>query len=104
MSHIIAARFTTFDAADTAKQALLQSGFVDDDVSEVFVNPGGATCPVCRGRRRVRRCPGETGWKGRDGRGGSWRDSWTGSGRNRHRRILSFDACADCGGAPWVPM
>jgi hypothetical protein len=41
MSHIIAARFTTFDAADMAKRALLESGFVDEDVDEVFVNPGG---------------------------------------------------------------
>jgi hypothetical protein len=41
MSHIIAARFTTFDAADSAKRRLLTSGIVDEDVTEFYVNPSG---------------------------------------------------------------
>lgn len=41
MSQIIAARFTTFSAADSAKQRLLTNGFVDEDVTEFYVNPSG---------------------------------------------------------------
>jgi len=41
MSQIIAARFTTFDAADTARRRLLENHFVEEDVSEFFVNPSG---------------------------------------------------------------
>ncbi|WP_322013850.1 hypothetical protein [Paraburkholderia sp. J12] len=41
MSQIIAARFTTFAAADSARVRLLTSGFVDEDVAEFYVNPGG---------------------------------------------------------------
>jgi len=41
MSQIIAARFTTFAAADEAKQRLLASGFVNEDIAEFFVNPSG---------------------------------------------------------------
>ncbi|MCG5077978.1 hypothetical protein [Paraburkholderia tagetis] len=41
MSQIVAARFTTFDAADAAKSKLLMSGFVAEDVAEFYVNPGG---------------------------------------------------------------
>nr|WP_028210653.1 hypothetical protein [Paraburkholderia mimosarum] len=41
MSQIIAARFTTFDAADTARKRLLANQFVEEDVAEFFVNPSG---------------------------------------------------------------
>ena len=41
MSRIIAARFTTFDAADTARKRLLANQFVQEDVAEFFVNPSG---------------------------------------------------------------
>lgn len=41
MSQIIAARFTTFAAADSAKRRLLTQGFVDEDVAEFYVNPSG---------------------------------------------------------------
>lgn len=41
MSKIIAARFTTFAAADSARTCLLTSGFVDEDVAEFYVNPSG---------------------------------------------------------------
>lgn len=41
MSQIIAARFTTFPDAESAKERLLASGFVDEDIAEFFVNPAG---------------------------------------------------------------
>lgn len=41
MSLIVAARFTTFTAADTAIDRLLASGVVEEDVTEFYVNPGG---------------------------------------------------------------
>lgn len=41
MSKIIAARFTTFAAADSAKTRLLTNGFVNEDVAEFYVNPSG---------------------------------------------------------------
>jgi hypothetical protein len=41
MSQIIAARFTTFALADSAKHQLLVNGFVDEDVAEFYVNPSG---------------------------------------------------------------
>ncbi|AOJ10923.1 glycine zipper domain-containing protein [Burkholderia mayonis] len=41
MSLIVAARFTTQRAAETAAKRLLDSGFVAEDVSLFFVNPRG---------------------------------------------------------------
>ncbi|AOJ69603.1 MULTISPECIES: glycine zipper domain-containing protein [Burkholderia] len=41
MSLIVAARFTTQRAAETAAKRLLESGFVAEDVSLFFVNPRG---------------------------------------------------------------
>jgi hypothetical protein len=41
MSLIVAARFTTFPAAEEAAQRLFNSGFVEEDVTLFFVNPRG---------------------------------------------------------------
>lgn len=41
MSLIVAARFTTFPAAEDAAQRLFNSGFVEEDVTLFFVNPSG---------------------------------------------------------------
>ncbi|WP_213309228.1 hypothetical protein [Paraburkholderia sacchari] len=41
MSKIIAARFTTFAAADSARERLLTSGLIEEDVAEFYVNPSG---------------------------------------------------------------
>ncbi|HEY2000283.1 glycine zipper domain-containing protein [Paraburkholderia sp.] len=41
MSLIVAARFTTFPQAEEAAQRLFKSGFVEEDVTLFFVNPGG---------------------------------------------------------------
>lgn len=41
MSLIVAARFTTFPAAEDAAQRLFASGFVEEDVTLFFVNPRG---------------------------------------------------------------
>ena len=41
MSLIVAARFTTFPAAEAAARHLFSSGFVEEDVSLFFVNPSG---------------------------------------------------------------
>ena len=41
MSLIIAGRFTTFPAAEAAAQRLFARGFVEEDVTLFFVNPGG---------------------------------------------------------------
>ncbi|MCC8395302.1 hypothetical protein LJ656_22190 [Paraburkholderia sp. MMS20-SJTR3] len=41
MSLIVAARFTTFPAAETAAQKLFNAGFVEEDVTLFFVNPRG---------------------------------------------------------------
>jgi len=41
MSLIVAARFTTFPAAEDAAQRLFTSGFVEEDVTLFFVNPTG---------------------------------------------------------------
>jgi hypothetical protein len=41
MSLIVAARFTTFPAAEAAAQRLFNSGFVEEDVTLFFVNPTG---------------------------------------------------------------
>jgi hypothetical protein len=41
MSLIVAARFTTFDEAERAAQALFDNGFKEADVSVFFVNPPG---------------------------------------------------------------
>ncbi|RFU44648.1 hypothetical protein [Paraburkholderia sp. DHOC27] len=41
MSLIVAARFTTFPAAEDAAQRLFNSGFVEEDVTLFFVNPRG---------------------------------------------------------------
>jgi hypothetical protein len=41
MSLIVAARFTTFPAAEDAAQRLFSSGFVEEDVTLFFVNPTG---------------------------------------------------------------
>jgi hypothetical protein len=41
MSQIIAARFTTFALADSARHRLLVKGFVDEDLAEFYVNPSG---------------------------------------------------------------
>lgn len=41
MSLIVASRFTTFNDAEAAIGRLHSSGFVDDDVSLFYVNPGG---------------------------------------------------------------
>jgi hypothetical protein len=41
MSFIVAARFTTFPAAESAAQKLFDAGFVEEDVSLFFVNPRG---------------------------------------------------------------
>ncbi|MGF6998863.1 hypothetical protein [Paraburkholderia sp. GAS32] len=41
MSLIVAARFTTFPAAEDAAQRLFNAGFVEDDVTLFFVNPRG---------------------------------------------------------------
>ncbi|CAB3810032.1 hypothetical protein LMG28688_07128 [Paraburkholderia caffeinitolerans] len=41
MSQIVAARFTTFDAAEAARKRLLTSGLIEEDVAEFYVNPGG---------------------------------------------------------------
>jgi hypothetical protein len=41
MSLIVAARFTTFPAAEAAAERLFQAGFVEEDVSLFFVNPRG---------------------------------------------------------------
>ncbi|WP_112177806.1 hypothetical protein [Paraburkholderia unamae] len=41
MSRIVAARFTTFAAADSAKERLLSGGFIAEDLTEFFVNPSG---------------------------------------------------------------
>jgi hypothetical protein len=41
MSLIVAARFTTFPAAEDAAQRLFNSGFVEEDVTLFFVNPTG---------------------------------------------------------------
>jgi hypothetical protein len=41
MSLIVAARFTTFPAAEAAAERLFSQGFVEEDVSLLFVNPRG---------------------------------------------------------------
>ncbi|MGF6552908.1 hypothetical protein [Paraburkholderia youngii] len=41
MSLIVAARFTTFPAAEGAAQKLFEAGFVEEDVTLFFVNPRG---------------------------------------------------------------
>jgi hypothetical protein len=41
MSQIIAARFTTFPDAESAREKLYANGFVSEDVAEFFVNPAG---------------------------------------------------------------
>ncbi|MFM0050008.1 hypothetical protein [Caballeronia grimmiae] len=41
MSLIIAGRFETFPAAETAAQRLFANGFVEEDVTLFFVNPSG---------------------------------------------------------------
>lgn len=41
MSLIVAARFTTQRAAETAAQRLFERGFVEEDVNLFFVNPSG---------------------------------------------------------------
>ncbi|SEK09096.1 hypothetical protein [Paraburkholderia diazotrophica] len=41
MSLIVAARFTTFPAAEDAAERLFAAGFVEEDVSLFFVNPRG---------------------------------------------------------------
>ncbi|MGF6933333.1 S-formylglutathione hydrolase FrmB [Paraburkholderia sp. UCT70] len=41
MSLIVAARFTTFPAAESAAQKLFDAGFVEADVTLFFVNPRG---------------------------------------------------------------
>ncbi|MBB5447353.1 MULTISPECIES: hypothetical protein [unclassified Paraburkholderia] len=41
MSLIVAARFTTFPAAEDAAQRLFNAGFVEEDVTLFFVNPCG---------------------------------------------------------------
>ncbi len=41
MSLIVAGRFTTFAAAETAERRLLENGFVKEDVTLFFVNPRG---------------------------------------------------------------
>ena len=41
MSLIVAGRFTTFPAAETAAQKLFERGFVEEDVTLFFVNPRG---------------------------------------------------------------
>jgi hypothetical protein len=41
MSLIIAGRFQTFPAAETAAQRLFKNGFVEEDVTLFFVNPSG---------------------------------------------------------------
>ncbi|KAA1009688.1 hypothetical protein FVF58_20500 [Paraburkholderia panacisoli] len=41
MSLIVAARFTTFPAAENAAQRLFNAGFVEEDVTLFFVNPVG---------------------------------------------------------------
>ncbi|NML32822.1 hypothetical protein [Paraburkholderia antibiotica] len=41
MSLIVAARFTTFPAAESAAQKLFNAGFVEEDVTLFFVNPRG---------------------------------------------------------------
>ncbi|HVE11615.1 MAG TPA: hypothetical protein VNE00_30455 [Paraburkholderia sp.] len=41
MSLIVAARFTTFPAAESAAERLFANGFVEEDVSLFFVNPRG---------------------------------------------------------------
>ncbi|MBN3767714.1 hypothetical protein [Burkholderia sp. Ac-20365] len=41
MSLIVAARFTTFPAAEAAAERLFRAGFVEEDVSLFFVNPRG---------------------------------------------------------------
>ncbi|MDE1181651.1 hypothetical protein [Paraburkholderia sp.] len=41
MSLIVAARFTTFPAAESASQRLFDSGFIEEDVTLFFVNPRG---------------------------------------------------------------
>lgn len=41
MSLIVAARFTTFPAAEDAVQRLVNAGFVEEDVTLFFVNPIG---------------------------------------------------------------
>src|SRR5215813_3556375 len=41
MSLIVAARFTTFPAAEDAAQRLFNAGFVQEDVTLFFVNPPG---------------------------------------------------------------
>ncbi|CAH2909488.1 MAG: putative membrane protein [uncultured Paraburkholderia sp.] len=41
MSLIVAARFTTFPAAEEAAQKLFNAGFVEEDVTLFFVNPRG---------------------------------------------------------------
>lgn len=42
MSHIIAARFETFEQAEGAARALMAAGVVSDDMHTFFVNPAGA--------------------------------------------------------------
>jgi hypothetical protein len=41
MSLIVAGRFTTFAAAETAVRRLIGNGFVEGDVTLVFLNPQG---------------------------------------------------------------
>jgi hypothetical protein len=41
MSLIVAARFTTFPAAESGAQKLFDAGFVEEDVTLFFVNPRG---------------------------------------------------------------
>jgi hypothetical protein len=41
MSLIVAARFTTFPAAEDAAQKIFNAGFVEEDVTLFFVNPRG---------------------------------------------------------------
>lgn len=49
MSLIVAARFTTFPAAENAAQRLFDAGFVEEDVTLFFVNPTGQHARFRRG-------------------------------------------------------
>ena len=57
MSLIVAARFTTFPAAEDAAQRLFNAGFVEEDVTLFFVNPPGQHAGATSADANAREAP-----------------------------------------------
>ncbi len=112
MSLIVAARFTTFPAAEDAAQKLFDAGFVEEDVTLFFVNPRGQHAHVFRSaaiphadagaRRRAERRGNRRHHRRGGGCGGRRRDICSVfdtashlADRGRRRRIRRLDGRGD---------